>query len=109
MNLDDHVQMKFASTFNEAINAVKPLALFRAGYQVGLNDGLTIKAQVEYDRVTMQQQSDRDIGHAQGLAHAAFIASHCVLLGDSENEAALRDAIVRAIEQAQVEPAEAKG
>ena len=104
MNLDDHVQMKFAETFGDFANETKPLVIWRGGYAVGFTDGFMIKENVEAERARAQQRSDRDIGHNQGLAHAAFVASHCTLPVQA-SEAEIRDFIVHCIEAVKVDDA----
>lgn len=126
MNLDQRVDLIWAEAYagcDPAIIEANPRAYSRewvkVGYMAGLLAGQKILTEVVTHKERDQRAIDREMGFAQGIAKAAFIASHCPLnLAPIplENEASLmaavlaaREIIVAAIAEAQLHSKEQDG
>ncbi len=113
MNLEDKIELKWRETYDGCDPAVEgnprvySLGWFRAGFVAGLEDARMIATQVlNLDHERAQDQMFT-MGHAQGVAFAAFAASHCsldveVLANLTPSQAAhkMRDAIVDLLKKA---------
>ena len=125
MNLEERITAQWEQTYDGCDPAVEgnprkySLGWFTAGYLAGLEDARTIKSQVQATDQERAQDQMFTMGHAQGVAFAAYQDSHISLdveklanLTPSQAALAMRDVIVQSLAVAAKndrQRAEAKG
>lgn len=97
----EHLQASYAEAFPVEHDAT-PFELWSAGYHTGLQDGQTIKGTTDEIRTEQERALNWDLGYAQGVAYAAFIASHASTVDVSQMDpvkaaVTMRESITAAI------------
>lgn len=83
MTLEQHLRRCYATDYPDTPTTIETaeeaLIVYRSGYLSGLKDGQAIQSVTDALKARQYSQHEFNRGYAQGVAYAAFAASHASL------------------------------